>query len=289
MSGPTVHQVFFPGNHGNMGWVEDTEGFVHAPFAWMIQQLHSHLQISFDEAKLAAHFPSYRPRTSAPPISPGTPPLSGLGHHWYTRPIPRPRAGVLAAMGRKPRQPGKIASYCEAGLCDNGHDGSGNKEGGGRSSGSRNSVAAASPSHIQVHIGARLRTDIDGANAVPGYALAVPVTGPLYWARWRSQRDHSPRRLEQCRPRRRWGSFRGDPTPQPSAEGAAKGNGSHGHCCGVSAETMSLRPSRTSWSGRGGGYVIAERIEEAAVGALEASLLGLPEEAVADGFCCCGR
>ncbi|KAK7993632.1 hypothetical protein PG989_007013 [Apiospora arundinis] len=143
MCGPSVHQVSFPGSHSNLGWIEDNEGLVHAPFAWMIQQLHTHLDINFDEIQLARSFPRYAPEQSA---------ASTAGQPWFRGSIKQVNTGLLAIIGKKTRDPGHTAS-------------------------------TEDETGLKVHIGARLRHGLDGANAVPGYTLMAPVTGRPYWER----------------------------------------------------------------------------------------------------------
>ncbi|KAH8590660.1 hypothetical protein B0O99DRAFT_691438 [Bisporella sp. PMI_857] len=221
MRGRNVYQVSFPGCHGDLGWIEETEGLVHAPFAWMIQQVHTHLNISFDEAKLATRFPGYRPPSppssataislnslsiSASTSATTTTPPQELAARWYLGRIQKLNTGLLALVGKKARKPGLIN------LPDGATD-------------------------LKVHIGARLRNDQDNANTVPGYTLMAPVTGKPYWAR----------RMPQLR----WGCR--------SSSNESLKNGSR---------------KSNSWPR------IAERIEEAEVGALEARLLGLPNEVV---------
>ena len=223
MRGTNVYQVSFPGSHGNLGKIEETESLVHAPFAWMIQQVHAHLNICFDEAKLAGRFPSYRPPplfSSRPPVpnpnqTPTAPPQPSP--KWYYGRIENINSGLLAIMGKKARQPGSI-----------------------------NNPSSAT-TDLQVHIGARLRNDLDGTKTVQGYTLMAPVTGMPYWARWI---PHS---------RRGWRGTRTD------SESSLSGGS---------------RPSKTHSYNSNLGPRMADRIEEAKVGALEARLLGLPDEVV---------
>ncbi|KAK0744875.1 hypothetical protein B0T21DRAFT_94333 [Apiosordaria backusii] len=140
MRGTGVHQVYFPGNHSNLGWIDEAEGLVLAPFAWMVGQLNTHLNIRFDETKLGAHFPNYsQPRQSSPQ---------------WTRAFIRPtRRFLLAIMGKKCRNPGRQHINCSGAATD-----------------------------LRIHIGARLRNDMDD-KTVPGYVLmALPGQRP-YWAR----------------------------------------------------------------------------------------------------------
>ncbi|KAL6920579.1 hypothetical protein ACHAP8_007402 [Fusarium lateritium] len=99
MSGRNVHQVFFVGNHGHLGWIGSQESFVHAALAWMIQQLHSHTGIDFDDDMLKRYFQSYRCNGVKDPNS---------RHPWLTdRIVPRSAVG-LALMGEKARKPWKV-------------------------------------------------------------------------------------------------------------------------------------------------------------------------------------
>jgi hypothetical protein len=156
MRGPNVYQVSFPGCHGNMGWIEEVEGLVHAPLAWMIQQVHTRLNILFDETKLAARFPAYSPHSTSTSSSSNQPSNSIPKHTfpqsaaspWYRERIRQPKAGLLAVVGKKARKPGHISD--SSGVTD-----------------------------LKVHIGARLRNDQD-EDTVPGYKLMAPVTGRPY-------------------------------------------------------------------------------------------------------------
>ncbi|GKU07189.1 hypothetical protein FLAG1_10113 [Fusarium langsethiae] len=100
MCGENVHQVFFVGNHGDMGWIDRRkESFVHAPLAWVIQQLHWHSSIQFDEKKLKEYFPSYGRAPDA-----HLPCING--------PVTRTNRGILALMGRKVCKPWKDLVKC---------------------------------------------------------------------------------------------------------------------------------------------------------------------------------
>lgn len=155
MRGARVHQVYFPGTHSNLGWIDDVDDLVHGPFAWMIQQLHTHLHISFNEAKLAARFPSYRP-AGATALNPTIPnpaePIPDRSGRWFQGPISLAGPGILAVMGKKTRRPGQPSN-----------------------------TATAAGTDVQMHIVARLRAHLDDdVEAVPGYVLVVPATGRLY-------------------------------------------------------------------------------------------------------------
>ncbi|CAF3589937.1 unnamed protein product [Fusarium graminearum] len=99
MRGKNVHQVFFLGNHGDMGWIDRRkESFVHAPLAWIVQQLDWHSGIRFDEVKLKEYFPSYGrdPGNDLPCID---------------GPIARTSRITRFFMGVKERQPWNVANY----------------------------------------------------------------------------------------------------------------------------------------------------------------------------------
>ncbi|KAK6836555.1 hypothetical protein PG987_007050 [Apiospora arundinis] len=223
MCGLGVHQVLFPGSHGNLGWIDETEGLVHGPFAWMIQQLKTHLNISFDDTQLAKRFPAYvppqlgvNPLDQRPDAIPSLARQDGLSdtvevptkeslstmpsarRQWSDGSIIRAHPGLLAIIGKK-----------------TGH-----------------AASAGVATNLKVHIGARLRTGLDDFNAVPGYTLTLPAKGPLHWKR----RQQTPSQ---------WSSS----------------------------------------SDSGSGVGLAERIDEAGVGPLEAQLLGLPHEVVSEHCC----
>ncbi|KAK0659139.1 hypothetical protein QBC41DRAFT_351258 [Cercophora samala] len=93
MQGRNVHQVYFPGNHSDLGWIDEAEGLVLAPFAWMIGQLSTHLGVRFDEDKLSNWFPNYnQPRQDRP--------------RWADSSVKRTRTFLHAIMGRRCRNPG---------------------------------------------------------------------------------------------------------------------------------------------------------------------------------------
>ncbi|KAK7911904.1 hypothetical protein PG985_014385 [Apiospora marii] len=173
MNGPAVHQVAFPGSHGNLGWMEEGEGLVHGPLAWMIQQLHSHLGTQFKEERLEERFPKYTQmqsnaiqavtslnltgkdtkgkniEVSSRDTSPSSIVATG---HWHDGNIKLAHSGVLAIIGKKIRDPGHLSS-------------------------------AEGAAGLEIHIGARLRNRRDGSNAVPKYALNAPAEGRLHWER----------------------------------------------------------------------------------------------------------
>lgn len=120
MCGHDVHQVFFLGDHGNMGKLGQQEGLVHAPLAWMVQQLSSHLGITFDEDKLKKRFPSCTSEGQTEMMSrQGTHDTTYevmMKHAWCCPSGSIPGAGVgrLVIMGRKDRNPGMVLNYCDA-------------------------------------------------------------------------------------------------------------------------------------------------------------------------------
>jgi hypothetical protein len=186
MSGsPSTHiyQVSFPGSHSNLGWIRDTESLVHGPLAWMVQQVHHFLDIQFSERELAACFPSYRPDGAAEPTIEAT---------WYKGHIECPNSGLLAVMGKKVRQPGRINS-------------------------------ATGLTNLKVHIGARLRnhgvTQRDTIDAVPGYTLQAPATGSPFWALRRGS-SRKLRLRRNSRESQRTGSSSSDGSPSGRVPGA---------------------------------------------------------------------
>ncbi|KAH7219435.1 hypothetical protein DER44DRAFT_879377 [Fusarium oxysporum] len=124
MCGHNVHQVFFLGDHGNMGKLGQQEGLVHAPLAWMVQQLSSHLGITFDEDKLKKRFPSCTSEGQNEMMSrQGTHDTTHevmMKHAWCCPSGSIPGAGVgrLVIMGRKDRNPGMVLNYCDAECTD---------------------------------------------------------------------------------------------------------------------------------------------------------------------------
>lgn len=58
-SNQVFKQMWFMGNYSNMARNTSRHGFADTPLAWMIGQLHHHLNLRFDEGKLHARFPSY--------------------------------------------------------------------------------------------------------------------------------------------------------------------------------------------------------------------------------------
>ncbi|KAF4338684.1 hypothetical protein FBEOM_7390 [Fusarium beomiforme] len=177
MCGRNVHQVFFLGDHGNMGKLGEQEGLVHAPLAWMVQQLSSHMDLSFDEDKLRKRFPSFVSERLAASMSrqrtEDTTHEVMMKHAWCcpSGSIPGAGLGRLVIMGRKDRNPGMVLNCCRA---DCGHSGS-------------DEVAQheATSSHAQIHIGARGRQECGFSDAVPGYLGAQPMNPKqdFYWKR----------------------------------------------------------------------------------------------------------
>ena len=275
MRGAGVHQVYFPGNHGDLGWIDDdndVEGLVHAPFAWMIQQLHTHLGIRFDEAKLARRFPAYNNNNNNNNNSDSNAWISGssntISHHhhhhhhkqavrsnppaWCLGHIRRPSWAVLAIMGYTPGGPGRV-----------------DKKPPPRPP-TITTAIAEEETNIQIHIGARLRDSLDldlddnnnhhsnndhaaaaAAAAVPGCTLKAPPGETPYWAR-RPSRSRSWPQDTWAAVRRSW-SF-----------GRSRSRGSRKSGKGIpSPSPRPAVPAPAGW------------IEEAQVGPLEARLLGL--------------
>ncbi|KAG9508114.1 hypothetical protein J7337_001675 [Fusarium musae] len=177
MCGHNVHQVFFLGDHGNMGKLGQQEGLVHAPLAWMVQQLSSHLGVSFDEDKLRRRFPSCTTEGQNERISQlhthDTTHEAMMKHAWCCPSGSIPGAGVgrLVIMGRKDRNPGMVLNSCDADCTDFSTEES-----------IQNETASA---HAQIHIGARGRQECGFTDAVPGY-LGVQPMDPnqvFFWKR----------------------------------------------------------------------------------------------------------
>jgi hypothetical protein len=177
MCGRNIHQVFFLGDHGNMGKLGEQEGLVHAPLAWMIQQLSSHLSITFDEDKLKKRFPSCVSEGQAETISRhrthDTTHEVMMKHSWCCPSGSISGAGVsrLVIMGRKDRNPGMVLNCCGAECTDSGIDES-----------TQHEIASA---HAQVHIGARGRQECGFSDAVPGYLGVQPMDPKqlFFWKR----------------------------------------------------------------------------------------------------------
>jgi len=98
-------QVWFPGNHGEIGWENENKGLSDAPLAWTVDQLHTHVGIQLDDAALQARFPAYRasPASHQPPT-------------WRTSRTHHTRSATLTVLGRKPRLPG---TYVREGMLTN--------------------------------------------------------------------------------------------------------------------------------------------------------------------------
>lgn len=184
----------------------------------MIQQAHAFLHIEFDELKLAERFPDYRPESADEPTHEPT---------WYKGEMERVSSGFLAIVGKKIRKPGRINTA--NGFTD-----------------------------LQVHIGARLRNHgaSEGDDAVPGYALTVPVSGIPFWAQ---------------RPRRSRWSWSSLSSRSSSGSSSSSSSSSSSAC----------RATRSgAWGPQATVTKAAGRVEEASVGALEARCLGLPMSVV---------
>lgn len=287
-----------------MGWIKDGESLVHAPFAWMIQQLHSYLGIRFDEAKLTARFPSFgRASTndSTSATESANNPCGGvsLGQAatknvstfeafsepeqipgWCRGRISYAGAAMLALVGKKARQPGQILP--DPGPCPATRNGQ-----------SVTGLVEAEQLHesrhgnnsrpqVQIHIGARLRTAIDELDAVPGYVLVAPVTGSPYWARRGRSGLHSLRESTMtgggsvCHSGTGAANVKILSTNRIKAPRQEDEVGMNAGC--LRGQSMSSRSREVEGCG------ILDWIGEARVGALEAALLGLPPQVVSDGF-----
>src|SRR6201999_4384805 len=62
-SSMVLKQVYFIGNHSDLGWECEYGGLVDIPLAWMLQQLQDCAGLKFDEDELQKRFPSMK----APP------------------------------------------------------------------------------------------------------------------------------------------------------------------------------------------------------------------------------
>ncbi|UZP34348.1 hypothetical protein NXS19_002164 [Fusarium pseudograminearum] len=153
MRGKNVHQVFFVGNHGDMGWIDRRkESFVHAPLAWIVQQLQWHSGMRFDEVKLNEYFPSYGrdPGDNLPCID---------------GPIARTSRITRLFMGIKKRQPWNAANCLRT--ADNG------KNNGPEPTGDTIHFDA------QIHVSARYYEQPD--LAVPGYTQNARIGEKFHW------------------------------------------------------------------------------------------------------------
>ncbi|KAL4727135.1 hypothetical protein ACLX1H_006036 [Fusarium chlamydosporum] len=261
-----------------MGWIDrDKESFVHAPLAWVIQQLYSHCGITFDDEKLKEYFHSYHPdpnldsnadaETTINPrpvrFNNSQPPDRCLP--WATGHVAHTSAAILAVMGKKVRRLWKVKSSQIA-----------RSECGGRMASTSQStqinaksgsIVASAVSDIQVHIGAR---EYKEPNAVPGYTLRLPVGGQLHWVR-KSCARQPPRGVF-------FGKFRsrssGSSTSRELDQSAA-----------VNSKESTELPGSGS-VGRQNDF--SHCIHEAPVGSLEAQLLNLPDHAVSAKPCCTG-
>ncbi|PTD13366.1 hypothetical protein FCULG_00004486 [Fusarium culmorum] len=163
MRGKNVHQVFFVGNHGDMGWIDRRkESFVHAPLAWIVQQLDWHSGIRFDEVKLKEYFPSYGrdPGNDLPCID---------------GPIARTSRITRLFMGIKERQPWNVANFSRtANNGDNdGHDTAGD----------------TILSDVQIHVSARYYEHPE--LAVPGYTQNARIEEKFHWIQQGNSRQNS--------------------------------------------------------------------------------------------------
>ncbi|KAF4955923.1 hypothetical protein FSARC_11738 [Fusarium sarcochroum] len=288
MRGPNVHQVFFVGNHGDMGWVDNHESFVHAPLSWMIQQLESHLNIAFDEDELQRYFLSYRHRTISPLSPPSLLPSSDAAedlrqgaittspstedrdYPWATGCVSRPSSTRLAFIGKRVRRPGEIMSNRGKRRAGSMSENVAGSRPTGLEMGDNNTTEDAETAHlnVQVHIGARIYRE---SNAVPGYAIRIPTTGQFYWAR-QGNGQQPPWGTWFFNPRRSNSNSSGSQSPEQNQSG-----------CPI---MRSQRIARLSGSGAiDSGSMVVERIQEAAVGPRDAALLGLEAEVVSTRPC----
>lgn len=123
----------------------------------MVQQVNTFVHVEFCPTKLKACFPSYRDEGADE---------KNLESVWYKGNVERAHPGLLAIMGTKMRQPGRIC------------------------------CVGAQITGVQIHIGARLRNHgaLETDDAVPGYKLMAPVEDSLFWA----HPQGSPRKTRIC-------------------------------------------------------------------------------------------
>jgi hypothetical protein len=271
MAGSNILEVFFLGTHGDMGWVEEGETLVLAPLAFMIQQL-SNLGIQFDEAKLAARFPAYRPQVSAVPsltpvglaLTDKNPAEVAYSYHnggmrWWQQRIVRHPHFLLAIIGKKPRQPGCLTegSCTPTPSCGSQHDGDAATDPDDREASrpvvDRQGSSTRPSREVQVHMGARLRASGGALDSVPNYVLAAPPNAPPHWVRKKANALDLARRT----------------TPTELHEPACQGDG----------QSQLYRPAPISntwsWGRTRGPEVLSDTLSEAPCGELEAMLLGI--------------
>ncbi|CVK84820.1 uncharacterized protein FMAN_01747 [Fusarium mangiferae] len=156
-----------------IGKIEKHEGLVHAPLAWMVQQLKSHMSISFDEDKLRERFPSYISEEQAKVAS-----RQGRQHttrkfmeqHAWCCPsgsLPGAGIGKLFIMGKKDRDPGMVLKFCNSEYPESSTDELSRHE--------------AASSHPEIHINARGRQACGFIDAVPGYIGSVSPDSSRVW------------------------------------------------------------------------------------------------------------
>lgn len=173
MCGRNVHQVFFLGDHGSIGKIEKHEGLVHAPLAWMVQQLKSHMSITFDEDKLRERFPSYiseeQAKVASRQGSQHTTRKFMEQHAWCCPSGSLPGAGIgkLFIMGKKDRDPGMVLKFCDSEYPESSTDELSRHE--------------ADSSHPEIHINARGRQTCGFFDAVPGYVGSVSPDSSRVW------------------------------------------------------------------------------------------------------------
>lgn len=149
---PCVRQVFFPGDHGDLGWIEAEAGLVHAPLAWMIQQLNTYLEINFNQAALDKRFRQRVSKSDGSSQSASPTQMVNSVPAWCRRKKQRTKLRMFAIFGIRHRQPGRLQVSEEA-------------------------------TSVQIHVAARLRHRLgDGEGyGVPGYRYTEPPMGRPYW------------------------------------------------------------------------------------------------------------
>jgi hypothetical protein len=106
MRGANVHQVSFPGGHGNLGWRDEKnpDELSCGPLAWVLQKLKTHLNLKFNEDQLEKYFPRYRPGEPIPNAE------NEAVAACINAKIPKTNGILLSIMGRRARKPGRIRS-----------------------------------------------------------------------------------------------------------------------------------------------------------------------------------
>jgi hypothetical protein len=154
MRGANVYQVSFPGNHGNLGWMDkkNPDDLICGPLAWVLQQLQTHLNLTFKEDRLVKYFPRFRPEE--PVVLPNAENEEAIPT-WVKSKIPKTNGVLLSIMGKSTRKPGRITS------------------------------SDTIVPDIEIHRSVRLRGHGQSPNDPPiaGYHPAMDTDGTHYWAK----------------------------------------------------------------------------------------------------------